>query len=50
VEDVEKTKISLEQVELERDLWEAALRCPPPYPSKKKYNRKKNKNGYEGSD
>jgi hypothetical protein len=44
VEGVEKKKISLEQVELERDLWEAALRCPPPYPSKKKYNRKKLKN------
>jgi len=42
---VEKKKISLEQVELERDLWEAALRCPPPYPSKKKYNRIKTQEG-----
>jgi len=40
VEIVKKKKISLEQVELERDLWEAALRVPPPYKSKKTYTRK----------
>ena len=41
---MEKKKIKLDQVVLERELWNAALRCPPPYPSKKKYNRKKLKN------
>ena len=37
---VKKKKISLEQQVLERDLWEAALRTPPPYKSKKTYTRK----------
>jgi len=41
---VEKKKIKLFAEVLERELWNAALRCPPPYPSKKKYNRKKLKN------
>ena len=37
---MEKKKISLEQVELERDLWNAALRTPPPYTPKTSYIRK----------
>ena len=35
-----KKKELLEQVVLERELWNAALRTPPPYNNKKKYNRK----------
>lgn len=30
----------LDKVILERELWNAALRVPPPYKNKKKYNRK----------
>jgi|TARA_R100001460_G_scaffold74042_1_gene115080 hypothetical protein len=30
----------LDQVQLERELWNAALRVPPPHRSKKKYSRK----------
>ena len=30
----------LSQVQLERELWNAALRVPPPYRSKKTYSRK----------
>jgi hypothetical protein len=37
---VKKKKISLEQVELERDLWNSALRTPPPYTPKTTYTRK----------
>jgi hypothetical protein len=36
----EKKKVSLEQVELERELWNAALRVPPPRTPKTKYSRK----------
>ena len=35
-----KNKVSLEQVELERELWNAALRVPPPLTPKTKYSRK----------
>jgi hypothetical protein len=31
----------LDKVILERELWNAALRCPPPYKNQKKYTRKK---------
>ena len=30
----------LDQVQLERELWNAALRVPPPFRSKKTYSRK----------
>ena len=30
----------LDRVQLERELWNAALRVPPPYRSKKTYSRK----------
>ena len=30
----------LDQVQLERELWNAALRVPPPHRSKKKYSHK----------
>ena len=30
----------LSQVQLERELWNAALRVPPPFRSKKTYSRK----------
>ena len=33
-------KVSLEQVELERELWNAALRVPPPRTLKTTYSRK----------
>ena len=33
-------KVSLEQVELERELWNAALRVPPPHTPKTTYSRK----------
>lgn len=35
-----KNKIKLDQVTLERELWNAALRTPPPYTPKTKYTRK----------
>jgi hypothetical protein len=37
---VNKKKISLEQVTLERELWNSALRTPPPYTPKTTYTRK----------
>lgn len=40
VEIVKKIKINLEQVTLERELWNAALRTPPPYTPKTTYTRK----------
>ena len=35
-----KTTPLLDQVQLERELWNAALRVPPPFRSKKTYSRK----------
>ena len=37
---MKKIKINLEQVTLERELWNAALRTPPPYTPKTTYTRK----------
>lgn len=33
-------KTTLDQVQLDRELWNAALRVPPPHRSKKTYSRK----------
>ena len=35
-----KNEPLLDKVVLERELWNAALRCPPPHKNKKKYSRK----------
>jgi len=35
-----KKSKKLDQVTLERELWNAALRTPPPYTPKTKYTRK----------
>ena len=37
---MKKKEIKLEQIELERELWNAALRTPPPYTPKTTYTRK----------
>jgi len=46
VVDVEKKKKKIEKQILTREDWNDALRVPPPYPSKKTYNRKKDKYKY----
>ncbi len=40
VEIVKKKNNTLDQVTLERELWNAALRTPPPYTPKTTYTRK----------